>query len=237
LTDGNDVRVFDLAQLPVKEMKLENNSDQARLSIKKGNRLLSYTQILTVYRNVRFVNLSITIESAAEDISLLFFDSILHIRGNVIKKTETVGLFEEGSKVLGQLIYSENRPDNVTVITPENPSGLLLSYNLHGESSAEIEFFASAFSVSNNPEFYKTPETKANYLNRVLDTNLRSYLSPDSEKSEDSKLDFFNYRTALVDWNVSYIAVRELETIPKFAGDPAFDLLFINDEVAVFIVK
>jgi hypothetical protein len=50
-------------------------------------------------------------------------------------------------------------------------------------------------------------------------------------------LDIFDYRKALADWNVSYIAVRNPEIIPKFASDPAFNLLFINDEVAVFIVK
>jgi hypothetical protein len=53
----------------------------------------------------------------------------------------------------------------------------------------------------------------------------------------DEKIEVFDYRQALVDWNVSYIAVRDSEIIPKFAGDPAFSLLFINDEVAVFIVK
>jgi hypothetical protein len=53
----------------------------------------------------------------------------------------------------------------------------------------------------------------------------------------DLPLDIFDYKKTLVDWNVSYIAVRDSEIIPKFAGDPAFSLLFINDEVAVFIVK
>ena len=38
-------------------------------------------------------------------------------------------------------------------------------------------------------------------------------------------------------WNVSYIACRVPEMYPKFLRDPAFNLVFINSEVAIFKVK
>ena len=123
------------------------------------------------------------------------------------------------------------------VITPENPSGLWLSYNLQGESSGNIQLFASAFSVSDKPEFYQNQATKAKFINGVLSDNLQSYLNPNQNGNQDLDIDVFDYRNALSDWNVSYVAVRDSEIIPKFARDPAFSLLFINDEVAIFIVK
>jgi hypothetical protein len=237
LNENGNVRSFDLSQLSVKMMKLENTSDQAKLSMIKGNNFFTLTQILTVYRNVRFVNMSIALESADEGISLINFDSILHIRGQVISLAETVGMFDEGGKVLGQLIYVDNRPENVVVITPENPSGLWLSYNLQGKSSGTIQLFASAFSVSDKPEFYQNEATKAKFINDVLSDNLQSYLNPNKNGNQDLDIDVFDYRNALSDWNVSYVAVRDSEIIPKFARDPAFSLLFINDEVAIFMVK
>ena len=238
LSYGGDVKFFDLTQLSVMEMKLENNSDQAEVSILKGNDFFNFTETLTVYRNRRFVNMSIAIDSVAEGVSLLSFDLILHIRGELINKTDTVGLFEEGSKVLGQLIYAENHPEEVKLITSENPSGLEFVYNLHGDSSGKLQLFLSAFSVSDRQDLYQNTVTWENpYLNGLLDGNLRTYLSPNQERSGDLPLDVFDYRKALVDWNISYIACRESEVLPKFIRDPAFSTVFINDEVAVFKVK
>ena len=234
--DGN-VKSFDLSQLSVLKMKLENTSDQAKLSITKGNSFFTLTQTLTVYRYVKFVNMSITLESVAADVSLINFDSVLHIRGQVINLPETVGMFDERAKVLGQLIFVENHPENVVVITPENPSGVWLSYNLQGQSSSAIQLFASAFSVSNKPDYYQNEATKSKFINGVLYENLQSYLSPNLNSDEDLEIDVFNYKKALADWDVSYIAVRDSEILPKFASDPAFSLLFINNDVAIFLVK
>ena len=234
--DGN-VKSFDLSQLSVLKMKLENTSDQAKLSITKGNSFFTLTQTLTVYRYVKFVNMSITLESVAADVSLINFDSVIHIRGQVINLPETVGMFDEGAKVLGQLIFVENYPENVVVITPENPSGVWLSYNLQGQSSSAIQLFASAFSVSNKPDYYQNEATKSKFINGVLYENLQSYLNPILNSDEDLEIDVFNYKKALADWDVSYIAVRDSEILPKFASDPAFSLLFINNDVAIFLVK
>jgi hypothetical protein len=238
ISDGPDVRFFSLNQLAVQEMKLENDSTQARISVKKGNSLFNFTQVLTVYECRKFVNMSIAMESMAEEVSLLSFHSILHIRGSMINKTDTVGLFEEGSKVLGQIIYAENHPEEVKLITPENPSGLEFVYNLHSESSAEIQLFVSAFSVSDDPDLYDNTEIWENpHLNKVMDDNLKGYLSPEEEENGDLALNVFDYRKAVNDWSISYIAVRDSTLLPKFAKDPAFSLVFINDEVAIFHVR
>jgi hypothetical protein len=238
LSYGSNVRIFSLNQLAVQEMKLENDSTQARLSVKKGNSLFNFTQILTVYEDRKFVNMSIAVESVAEEVSLLSFHSILHIRGSMISKTDTVGLFEEGSKVLGQLIYAENHPEEVKLITPENPSGVEFVYNLHGESSAEIQLFVSAFSVSDDPDLYDDTVIWENpHLNEVMEDNLKGYLSPEEDERGDLALDVFDYRKALNDWGISYVACRDSALLPKFARDPAFSLVFINDEVAIFQVR
>jgi hypothetical protein len=239
LSVGGDVKFFTLSQLSVLEMKLQNNSDQAEITVKKGNGLFNFTEVLTVYEGRKFVNMTLAIESVANEVSLLSFDSVLHIRGTLINKTDTVGLFEEGSKVFGQLIYAENHPAEVNLITPENPSGLEFVYNLHGNTSAELQLFVSAFSVSDSPATYPADTLiwENPYLNGLLDGNVANYLFPDQDQSRATALDALDYRAALVDWNISYIACRDSGLYPKFAKDPAFSTVFINNEVAVFKVK
>ena len=53
----------------------------------------------------------------------------------------------------------------------------------------------------------------------------------------DLPLDVFNYQQALIDQKVSYVAVRDSDSIPRFAKDPLFSLVFINNEVAIFQVR
>ena len=63
---------------------------------------------------------------------------------------------------------------------------------------------------------------------------LADNLSSSQEKIADLPIEVFDYRTALQEFNVSYIACRKTDLIPKFANDPAFSLVFINDDVAIF---
>jgi hypothetical protein len=228
----DNLQSFNVSQLPVREMQIENVTEYATILVERGNSFFNYTQQITVYRGVRFVNMSITVESNVERVSLEWIRFIVNIKGEVILRNNTVGLLDEGVKALGQLIFTEQQP-NVQIVTSENPSGLLLDYNLQGKSSGEIQILVGALSVTNDLTVYQDPETKANYINEILDANINS---PQTEVA-DLPLDVFNYQKALNDWNISYIACRDFELLPKFANDPAFSLVFINNDVAIFMVK
>jgi hypothetical protein len=110
----------------------------------------------------------------------------------------------------------------------------LLDYNLRGKAKAEIQMAVSAYSVSDNLEIYQSQEKKDQFFNAIIAGNLKSY----QEQAPDSpSVDVFDYQKALEDWDISYIACRDSEVIPKFAKDPAFNLVFINNDVAIFMVK
>jgi hypothetical protein len=229
-TDDN-LQSFYVSQLPVREMRIENDTKQATILVSRGNNFFNYTQQITVYRGVRFVNMSITVETS-DGVSVDWIRFIVNIRGEVIVRNNTVGLLDEGVKALGQLIFTEQQP-NVQVVTSENPSGLLLDYNLQGQSRGDIQLLVGILSVSDDLSIYQDPETKADFLNDILDENLNA---PQKEVA-DLPLDVFNYQTALQTHNISYVACRDSELLPKFANDPAFSLVFINNDVAIFTVK
>jgi hypothetical protein len=228
LTEGSVDRAFDLSQLPVTDMHIETDPDNfsASIYVSKGNSIFNCTQILTVYKDVQFVNMSVTLESNVEDVTLRWATLIFKTKGHPIDQGKTVGFFDEGGKVLGQLIFAEGQPKFYE-------GGPSLLYTFSNNSSAKFEIWVSAFSVSDMLNTLDDPNTVAR-LSNLMGDNLDSYQQP---KGSDFSLDVFDYQEALADWNVSYVAVRNPEVIQKFMFDPAFSLLFINDEVKIFLVK
>jgi hypothetical protein len=178
--------------------------------------------------------MSITVESSVEGVSLDWVQFFVESKGEVIQQIQnkTVGLLDEGVKAFAQLIFSKEQPE-VEEINDENPCILELLYNLQGESKSEIQILLTAYSVTDDPDFYQDSETTVEYFNTLMTENLDSA----QEQSSDMVLDIFDYQQAMKDWNISYIACRDSEILPKFVNDPAFSLVFINDEVAIFTVE
>lgn len=230
LAKGDKPRLFSLSQLPVQKMNVESTKGMASIRINRGNDLFNYTQILTVYKNVRFVNMTITLRTTAPDVSLNWIQFNLDTKGEIIRKDRTVGFFDEGAKVLGQLIFSENQPDK---------TGQELVYTLIGGQEVKIELWASAFSVSDSQRIYENPNTKAVFLDEVMYGNLATYADPIKHvpPSVDLSVNVFDYHKMVQEWGVSYVACRDFQVLPKFCGDPLFSLVFINDEVAIFKVR
>jgi len=231
---GDRLQFLYLDQLPVKEMRIENDTEHATIVVEKGNDFFNYTQLTTVYKGVRFVDISITVESEVEGVSLDWVQFFVNSKGKVIQSTQnkTVGLLDEGVKAFGQFIFNREQPE-VEIVNDENPCILELLYTLQGESKGEIQISVSAYSVTDDLSFYQDPETTADYFSKIITENLNLSHKP----IFDLPLDVFNYQKAVNDRNISYIACRDSEMLPKFVNDPAFSLVFINDEVAIFMVK
>jgi hypothetical protein len=220
-------------QLPVIEMRMENDTEHATIVVKKGNGFFNYTQLTTVYKGLRFVNMSITLESAVDGVSLDWLDFKVHSKGKVIQlQNKTVAVLDEGVKAFCQLIFDKEQP-SVDVVNAENPCILELEYNLQGRSKGEIQISVGAYSVTDDPKVYQDQDTKDRYFNQIISDNLNSSQEVSNLPIEET----FDYQLAIKSNEISYIANRDPELIPKFVNDPAFSLVFINDEVAIFMVK
>jgi hypothetical protein len=223
-----------LDQLLVKEMRIENDIDHVTIVVMKGNDFFNYTELTTVYKGSTFVNMTITMESEVNGVSLDWLDFTVNSKGKVqALQNNTVALLDEGVKAFSQLIFNKEQP-NVDLVNPENPCIFTVDYNLQGKAKVELQMAVSAYSVSDDPEIYRSQEKKDQHFNDLITNNLNSYQDqiPDSPS-----LEVFDYQKAVDNWNISYIACRDSEIIPKFTKDPAFSLVFINDEVALFHVE
>jgi hypothetical protein len=229
---GEKFETFDILQLSIDEMQIQNRPNQVSITIKKSNSYFNFTQHLTVYKGVRFTDLSITIESDLSDVSIITADFLLHTKGELVETEKSVGFIDEGVKVLGQIIFDQNQL-KYTQVTAENPSGLNLKYLFDEENNAKLQLLIGVFSVTNNQAIYQSKELRNNYFVKVMSSNLDSY----QEEISNLPIEVFSYTDAILDWNISYIACRDSALTPKFARDPAFSLIFINDEVAIFKVN
>jgi len=223
---------FDLIQLPVKDMYIETDVNHASIFITRGNQLFNITEITTVYAGVRFVNMSFTLDSAVEGVSLDWVRFILHTKGFSVEGPNTVALIDKNMKVAGQLVFNKGQLETPNIYTSENPSCLELFYNLNGRTQAQIDFSVGLYQFE-LPDLGRSATYQANYYQELVANNTVTYM----DKVADLPLDVFNYQQGLVDQKISYVAVRGSESIPRFAKDPQFSLVFINSDVAIFQVR
>jgi hypothetical protein len=218
-------------QLPVKEMHMENDTAHATIAVIRGNEYFNYTQLTTVYRGLSFVNMTIKLDATAESVSLDWLYITVQSKGVPIdyESNDTIALIDEGVKAFGQLIFKENQPER---IDPSN-SEIDLDYRLDRKSQGEIQIFATAYPVTDDLQYYENAETISNFFNPIITENMNSTPEP-----VDIPLgEVFDYQAELKSNNISYIAIRDSDIRLKFLNDPAFNLVFINNEVAIFEVK
>ena len=108
-----------------------------------------------------------------------------------------------------------------------------LHYKLNGKSQGVIEMSASAYSVTDDLQFYKDASSISKFFVPIIAANL----NPTQNSIETQFKQTFDYQAEIQNHSVSYIACRVPEMYPKFLQDPSFSLVFINSEVAIFKVN
>ena len=200
----------------MKEMHFENASDHKTIVVSRGNEFFNYTQLTTVYKGLRFVNLTSTLDSTVPGVSLDWVNIGVQSKGTqiVYDDKRTVALVDVGVKTFGQLIFTSNQPNVTTKV--ENPLLIDLEYNLQGRSYGQIQISASAYSADNNPDIYKDRASIQTFFAPVIAANLKSNQIPCDKDFKE----WFDYRLELQRNNVSYIACRNAELDVKFSGGP-----------------
>jgi hypothetical protein len=237
--DGSDqAKNYTLAlnQLDVKEMKMEKDNQQAIITITRGNDYVNYTQLTTVYKGLRFVNLTTTIDSTVPGVSLdnLEIDAQSITNQTVRNDNVTIVMLDEPVKVLGQLIFKANQPVKPTINQTGDQCRVILQYALEGKQVAEIQILASAYSISDDLGLYRDEMRKVSFLEILIADNLNPNQPPTETKNWEQ---VFNYRLELQSYNVAYIACRNVEMYDKFEKDPLFSRVFNNSEVEIFKVN
>jgi hypothetical protein len=232
-----------LAKLPVKNMYMENNTQHTTVSIIKGNEYFTCTQTTTVYQGSKFVNITTVLEATTENVSLSWLQSTLDVNALQVgfERPNTIGFVAENVNAFGQIIFDQNLPMVNSRAYPElGSTDVRLDYNLDGKKQAKIQMSLTTYSVTNDKKIYSADEIFSDFFNKQIVLNL------EPEKRDNLPLlTPFNYQAELKINNINYVVVpnyyeeeeAKAEMKLKFANDPLFNLVFINDEVAIFEVK
>ncbi|MFB3889170.1 MAG: hypothetical protein ACE14S_06735 [Candidatus Bathyarchaeia archaeon] len=231
--NAGNVSVVDMSTVQVRSMRLENGSDSASVYVAKGNDLFNFTQKVTVYEGRQFANVSVKVESFNPDVSFDTLRFIFHTRGFVVmdENFTSVAFVDAYMKVAGQLVFTEEQP-KTTVLTEENQAGLELLYNAKGKSSDELNFYVGLYRYDFNPDLRLTSKEQRADFQKMVANHTETYL----DVLPHGQLDVFDYRQAIADMGIDYVVLRNSEALPRFARDPMFSLVFINDEVAILQV-
>jgi hypothetical protein len=231
-----------LATLPVKSMHMENDTQHTTVSITKGNEYFTCTQLTTVYQGSKFVNITTILETSAENVSLAWLQSTLDVNALPIgfERPDTIGFLAEGVNAFGQIIFDETLPVVNSRAYPKfGFTEVQLDYSLDGKKQVKIPMSLTTYPVTNDRQVYSDDEVFSDFFNKQIALNLE----PES-RDNLPLLTPFNYADELKINNINYVVVTsyyeeecKAEMKLKFANDPLFNLVFINDEVAIFEVK
>jgi hypothetical protein len=140
----------------------------------------------------------------------------------------TLAILDPDMKLCGQLIFAQAQPI-ISNFNPQSPCITQLAYSLQCKSRVEIQILVGIFPVSEKE--IQNP-TSPSGLKGALSTNLQNPAT-----APDLPITTFDYKVALQEYNVSYVANRDFELNPKYVDAPDFRLVFMNDEVAIFKVE
>jgi hypothetical protein len=230
LRKGNDVQLLPLMQVPVVSMYMYNKTGTNSVTIyqHRANDLFSFIEETTVTQNSGLVNMTISLESVVPDVTLDFISLVLHTKNfSPVNGSNWVALVDPYMKVCGKLIFEDNRPD-VLALTSENHACLQFTYNLHGKSEGSLQLSVGV------AQFVDNNDSSGPHVDDLLYTNATAW---EWSSSSTIPIDVYDYRSILSSWNISYILLRDPESVPRFANDPTFRLVFINKAVAIFMVK
>lgn len=196
--------------------------DSASFIVSRANNHFRVTEEITIYQGVRFAKVTFVFQSEGA----IDFDWIqipFTSRGQLIEYANSVGIIDNTLHMVNQIVFPNNQLGN-DVMLRENPENYELIFNLQGSSTAQVYFYVGLCP-------FVTQSTNGDY-NSLIENNAVTYLDVVS----DDKLVCFDYKKALAQWKIAYIAVTNEDVIARFSNDPTFEASFQNSEAAVFRV-
>ncbi len=147
--NAGSLQSSNITQIPVTSMQLVGaQTDNPSIIVNKANSDFSYSEILTISKGVQFANMTVVLQSVSENVSLDWVNFVLNSEGSFLQPNAgTVAMLDVGTKEVGQLIFAENQPQ-VQNYDKQYPCITELSYNLQGQSKAEIQILVGLYPVT-----------------------------------------------------------------------------------------
>jgi hypothetical protein len=225
--NGTTPSYQNFSQIPIVSTDVEDDSNSATFLANRENSLFTIIEETTLYRGTRFAEVSITLQTKIQGSSFDWLHFYYQQRGSPMQYANSIAVVDTSMQVLSQIIFPEDTL-GTSVLMRENPDSYELVYHLEGNSTAQIRFFIGLSQIQPYDANVQT-----SYLQELISNNTQTYLF----ETSDLPLTFFDYKTEIQEWNVSYVIARDKETILRLSNESLFSLVFRNIEVSIFKVK
>ncbi len=223
--EKGEPRQVSLAAFAVPDTQVSSSLDSASFAIARENQFFNITKKITLYQGVGYSKISLLFQAKSASIDFDWAHLSFLARGAPIQYANSIAMVDYSIQGLTQIIFPESTLGK-DVFMQENPDNYELVFNLKGRPNVEVSFFVG---FSQNSQIRNDED---NLISDLIEEKSRTYLT----KISDLPLTYFDYRAAIRDWKVSYVAIRDFDSIQRFTDDPLFSLVFKNDKVAVFKV-
>ncbi len=222
---GDSTKIIDATNVPLENLTLEATQESACITVERESTQLALTRRVEVLKDVKFAIFSLSLECLNSDVSLQYARVLLHANGTVFQLDQTLGFLEENAKVCAQIIFVGNRP-LIKIFTVNHTNYVELLYNMGNAQNVEIKMIIGGFEVE---------KVDDKYVQSLLAKMTSSW---SSKEASNLPIKIFDYREVIRLKKIAFIACqRETYAIERFTNDPMFNLVYINDRVAVFKVR
>ncbi|MEM3875310.1 MAG: hypothetical protein QXU45_09305 [Candidatus Bathyarchaeia archaeon] len=222
---GTSIETVDAATIPLKNLTLEATQELACITVIRENTQLILTRRVEVLKDTKFASFSLSLKSLSSEVSLQYFRVLLRAYGKVFQLEQTIGFLDENVKLCAQIIFEEKQPIP-KLFTVGRTNFIELLYNAENPQKAEIKLIIGGFKVE---------KVEDNYVINLLADMVNSW---SSKESTNLLIKIFDYREIIRLKGIAFIACQRKEyAIERFASDPMFNLVYINDRVAIFKVR
>jgi hypothetical protein len=147
--------------------------------------------------------------------------------GALVQYANSVGIVDGNNHWINQIVLPNNQLGG-DITFQENAEFYELICNLEGNSNAVLQFYVGLVPFEPNSDI-----DQASYHKSLIENNTRTYL----EKVSDYPINCFDYKAAINQYNISYVAVQDSSSLPRFQDDPTYSLAFKNNEVSIYKVN
>jgi hypothetical protein len=223
--EGETPKEMKLGAFETSNTQVANDGNSTSFIISRENQRFKVTEEITISKGVRFAEVTFVFQnegSTSFDWLRIPFQS----SGELVQYANSIGIVDNNRHMVNQIVLPQNQLGN-DITLEQNPDAYELVCNLGGTSNVKLSFFVGLCPFTPDSE---TPQTT--FYNSLIENNTKTYLNVVS----DAPINCFDYRLALAEWNISYIAARDLQVISRFINDPTFTVVFRNSEVTVLKV-
>ncbi|MDI9577330.1 MAG: hypothetical protein WC203_03320 [Candidatus Bathyarchaeia archaeon] len=215
-----EIKMGDFAHINTQVVKDGNSTS---FIIIRENDDFRITQEITLFQGVRFAEVTFVFQSMEVcnfDWLLIHFQS----RGELIQHLNSIGIVDKTLQLINQIMLKENQFGKDALLQ-EHSDFYELIFNLKGQTNVKLSFY-----VGLCPFFGDSKDNQIEYYKEMIENNAKSYLDIVS----DMPLNSFDYRMAIRQWNISYIAVSDSELNSRFSNDPIYETAFKNEQITIY---